>query len=167
VKNDDEYLWANPPFSKLARVLTKVALEKVKMVIITPDWGNSGQNAYWRRLLDRLTVRRLIMPDIELYEKYGDPKNLLPKPKWTSILSVLDGSQNVIAPSELDPSIVMTIVKKNRGFDRKTLEEKCAAILSEPMEIERKKENEPRASFEDERKKFIILSTQEFHKMMI
>ena len=79
----DEFLWANPPFSKLLRTLTKVAMEKTRMVIITPDWGNSGQNAQWRRLLDRLTVKRIILPAIPLYEKFGNAQNLLPAPQWS------------------------------------------------------------------------------------
>ena len=31
--------YANPPFSLLARVLTKIAYEGRRVVVCTPDWG--------------------------------------------------------------------------------------------------------------------------------
>ena len=44
--------YANPPFSLLAKVLTKAAYEGGRFVMCTVDWGYSGEQAYWRRLLD-------------------------------------------------------------------------------------------------------------------
>ena len=44
--------YANPLFSLLAKVLTKIAYEGVRVVLCTPDWGCSGEHAYWRRMLD-------------------------------------------------------------------------------------------------------------------
>ena len=44
--------YANPPFSLLAKVLTKIAYEGGRVVICTADWGCSGEHAYWRRMLD-------------------------------------------------------------------------------------------------------------------
>ena len=43
-------------FSELGRVLTKVALERSRMVLCSPDWGAHGGNEYWRTLLDKLTL---------------------------------------------------------------------------------------------------------------
>ena len=48
--------YANPPFSQLAKVITKITLEGAKVVLCTLDWGTTGEHAYWRRLLDRMTV---------------------------------------------------------------------------------------------------------------
>ena len=48
--------YANPPLSLLAKVLTKIAYEGGRVVMCTPDWGCSGEHAYWRRMLDRMTV---------------------------------------------------------------------------------------------------------------
>ena len=69
---------ANPPLSRLAKVLTKFALEGARVVLGTYDWGTAGEQAYWRRLLYRMmvaernsptalstllkTVRRLCLP---------------------------------------------------------------------------------------------------------
>ena len=49
-------LYANPPFSLLAKVLTKIAYEGGGVVMCTPDLGCSGEHAYWRRMLDRMPV---------------------------------------------------------------------------------------------------------------
>ena len=38
--------YANPPFSLLAKVLTKIAYEGGRVVMRTPDWGCSGKHTY-------------------------------------------------------------------------------------------------------------------------
>ena len=55
--------YANRPFSLLAKVLTKIAYDGGRIVMCTLDWGCSGEHAYWRRLLDRMTVGRVQLPD--------------------------------------------------------------------------------------------------------
>ena len=50
---------AKPPFSLLAKVLTTMAYEGGRVVMCTPDWGCPGEHAYWRRMLDRMTVGRV------------------------------------------------------------------------------------------------------------
>ena len=59
--------YANPPFSLLAKVLTKIAYKGGRVVMCTPDWGCSGEHAYWRRMLDRMTVERMHLPDGPIY----------------------------------------------------------------------------------------------------
>ena len=39
--------YGNPRFSELEKVLTKVALERSRMVLCSPDWGAHGGNEYW------------------------------------------------------------------------------------------------------------------------
>ena len=36
--------YGNPRFSELGKVLTKVALERSRMVLCSPDWGAHGGN---------------------------------------------------------------------------------------------------------------------------
>ena len=55
--------YANAPFTLLAKVLTKSAYEGVRVVMCTPGWGCSGEHAYWRRLLEGMTVGRVQLPD--------------------------------------------------------------------------------------------------------
>ena len=47
--------WANPPWSYILKILNKAVLDRAKVVVITPDWGQTGEAAKWRPLLDRLT----------------------------------------------------------------------------------------------------------------
>ena len=37
------------------------------MVLSTPNWGTTGEHAYWRRLLDRMTVERTELPNGPIY----------------------------------------------------------------------------------------------------
>ena len=113
-KDPQEYLWANPPFSKISKAVTKVALDKAKVVMVTPDWGVFGPTGYWRKVLDRLTVRRMYLPDVPIYEKFGDPSQLLPKPHWQTMVSVLDGGVNLVSALELDPSLVKSLKKRRK-----------------------------------------------------
>ena len=48
-------LWANPPFSQLERVLMKVAMEPQRIIMVTPDWGDSP----WRQILEKLSVAQV------------------------------------------------------------------------------------------------------------
>ena len=59
--------YANPPFYLLAKVLTKNAYEGGRVGMCTPDWGRSGEHAFWRRMLDRMTVGRVQLPDGPIY----------------------------------------------------------------------------------------------------
>ena len=59
--------YANPPFSLLAKVLTQIAYEGVRVVMCTPDSGCSGEHAYWRRMQDQVTVGRVQLPDDLIY----------------------------------------------------------------------------------------------------
>ena len=66
----DEYLWANHPFTKLLLVLTKVAIDEARLVLVTPDWGDTGDVGKWRRILDRLTIDRVeVQMEIPIYKK--------------------------------------------------------------------------------------------------
>ena len=62
--------YAKPPSSLLAKVLTKIAHEGGRVVMCTPDWGCSGEHAYWRHMLDPMTARKQFHLDlIQVYLK--------------------------------------------------------------------------------------------------
>ena len=81
--------YANPPFSLLAKVLTKIAHEGGRFVMCTPDWSCSGEHAYWRRMLDRMTVGRAQLPDGPIYVP-EDSDTAMQAPEWASFLSIVD-----------------------------------------------------------------------------
>ena len=67
--------------------MTKVALERSRMVLCAPDWGAHGGNEYWRTLLDKLTISSVRLPDEAIYVPLGR-KTPIGKPGRGSLLSV-------------------------------------------------------------------------------
>ena len=107
--------YGNPRFSELGKVLTKVALERSRMVLCSPDWGAHGGNEYRRNLLDRLTISSVRLPDEAIYVPQGR-KTPIGKPGWGSMLSVVDGGLTSIPWEDLDPTLVQAIQRESDGL---------------------------------------------------
>ena len=111
--------YANPPFSMLAKVLTKIAYEGGRVVMCTPDWGCSGEHAYWRRMLDRMTVGRVQLHDGPIYVP-EDSDTAMQAPEWASFLSIDDGSLNPVPLCDLDQVLLKEVMAsdlKNRSSE--------------------------------------------------
>ena len=106
---------ANPPFTQLTKVLTKVALEGARAILCTPDWGTTGEQAYWRRLLDRMTVGRTELPNGATYIP-EEPQETMLAAEWGSFLSIVNDSLNPIPVSDLDQVVLTQLIAENRGF---------------------------------------------------
>ena len=121
--------YANPPFSLPAKVLTKIAYEGGRVVMCTPDWGCSGEPAYWRRMLDRMTVGRVQLPDgpISVPE---DSDTAMQAPEWTSFLSIADGSLNHVPLCDLDQVLLKEITAKKCGLTLSDLKNRSPEHLS-------------------------------------
>ena len=121
--------YANPPFSLLAKVLTKIAYEGGRVVMCTPDWHCSGEHAYWRRLLDRMTMGRVQLPDgpISVPE---DSDTAMQAPEWASFLSIVDGSLNSVPLCDLDQVLLKEVMAKNRGLTLSHLKNRSPEHLS-------------------------------------
>ena len=104
--------YGNPRFSELGTVLTKVALERSRMVLCSPDWGAHGGNEYWRNLLDRLTISSVRLPDEAIYVPLGR-KTPIEELRWGSMLSVVDGGLTSISWEDLDPTLVQAIQRES------------------------------------------------------
>ena len=107
--------YGNPRFSELGKVLTKVAYERARMVICTPDWGACGKNAYWRTLLRKLTLTSVNLPDDAIYVPLGKNQPLK-KPGWGSMLSVVDGALAPVPWEELDSKILREIQNESKDM---------------------------------------------------
>ena len=107
--------YGNPRFSEQGKVLSKVALERSRMVLCSPDWGARGGNEYWRNLLDRLTINSVWLPDEAIYVPLGR-KTPIGKPGWGSILSVVDGGLASIPWEDLDSTLVQAIQRESDGL---------------------------------------------------
>ena len=81
----------------------------------TPDWGCSGEHAYWRRMLDGMTVGRVQIPDAPIYVP-EDSDTAMQAPEWASFLSIVDGSPNPVALCDLDQVLLKEVMAENRGL---------------------------------------------------
>ena len=116
LKNTYRFYWrstglcyANPPFSQLAKVLTKIALEVARVILCTPDWGTTGEYAYWRCLLDHMTVGRTELPNGPIHVP-EDSQETTPALEWGSFLSIKDGSLNPVPVSDLDQVVLKEVM---------------------------------------------------------
>ena len=107
--------YRNPRFSELGKVLTKVALERSRMVLCSPDWAAHGGNEYWRTLLDRLSISSVRLPDEAIYVPLAR-KTPIRKPGWGSMLSVVDGGLTSIPWEDLDSTLVQAIQRESHGL---------------------------------------------------
>ena len=121
--------YANPPFSLLAKVLTEIAYEGGRVVMCTPDWGCSRQHAYWRRLLDRMTVGRVQLPDGPIYVP-EDSDTAMQAPEWAGFLSSVDGSLNPVPRCDLDQVLLKEVMAENRGLTLFDLKKRSPEHLS-------------------------------------
>ena len=107
--------YGNPRFSELGKVLTKVALERSRMVLCSSNLGAHGGNEYWRTLLDGLTITSVQLPDEAIYVPLGR-KTPIGKPGWGSMLSVVDGGLTSIPWEDLESTLVQTIQRESDGL---------------------------------------------------
>ena len=107
--------YGNPRFSELGKVLTKVALERSRKVLCSPDWGAHEGNEYWRTLLDKLTRTSIQLPDDAIYVPLG---RMMPigNPRWGSMLSAEDGSLAPVPWEDLHPAMVQGIQRESSGY---------------------------------------------------
>ena len=104
--------YGNHRFSELGKVLTKVALERSRMVLCSPNWGAHGSNGYWRTLLDRLTISPVRLPDEAIYVPLGR-RTPIGKPRWGSMLSVVDRGLTSIPWEDVDSTLVQATQRES------------------------------------------------------
>ena len=85
------------------------------MVLCTPDQGTTSEHAYWRRLLDGMTVGSIEIPNGPIYV-FEDSQETMPAPEWGSFLSIVDGALNPVPVSDLDQVVLKELMAKNRGL---------------------------------------------------
>ena len=107
--------YANPPFSQVAKVLTKIALEGARVVLCTPEWGSTWEHAYWRRLQDRMTLGKTGLPNGPIYV-FDDSQETMPAPEWGSLLSIVDGSLNPVPVCDLDKEVLKELMAESCGL---------------------------------------------------
>ena len=81
----------------------------------SPDWGCSGEHAYWRCMLDRMTVGRVQLPDNPIYVP-EDSATAMQAPEWASFLSIVEGSLNPVPLCDLDQVLLKEVMAENCGL---------------------------------------------------
>ena len=100
---------------RLGKTLTKVALERSRMVLWSPDWGAHAGNEYWHTLLDKLTLSCVQLRDHAIYVPLGS-KMPIGKAGWGSMLIVVDGGLSPVHWEDLDPAMVQEIKRESDGY---------------------------------------------------
>ena len=95
----------------------------------TPDWGCSGEHAYWRQLLDRMTVGRVQLPDGPIYVP-EDSDTAIQAPEWASFLSIVDGFLYPVPLCDLHQVLLKEVMAKNRGLTLFYLEKQSPGHIS-------------------------------------
>ena len=85
------------------------------MVLCTPGSGCSGGHTYGSQLLDRMTVGRVQLHESPIYVP-EDSDTAMQAPKWTSFLSIVDGSLNPVPLCDLDQVLLKEVMAKNSGL---------------------------------------------------
>ena len=77
----------------------------------TPDRGCSGEQAYWRRMLDRMTVGGVQLPDGP-FSMLEDSDTAMQATEWASFLSLVNGSLNPVPRCDLDQVLLKEVMAK-------------------------------------------------------
>jgi hypothetical protein len=143
LSKEDGYIWANPPFSQLDKVLVKIALEPCSMLLVTPNWPNCA----WMRVLEKLASRQSFIPaETPVYRGDASSK-VLPPPPWETIVSLITPESVKINLHELDPKIVKHVQRLSKGWGR---DELLAEVRAYPkFDIPPMMEKEVQAEFFD------------------
>ena len=81
-----DILWANPPFSMMEEVVTKLILEPCKVVLVAPEF----KQASWWKPLDMITVARVYLPAHQGVYVGDCQHTILPPPEWRTSISLVD-----------------------------------------------------------------------------
>ena len=95
----------------------------------TPDWGCSGEHAYWRRMLDRMIVGRVQLPDSPVYVP-EDSDTAMQAPECASFFSIVDGSLNPVPLCDLDLVLLKEVMAENCGLTLSDLKKRSPEHLS-------------------------------------
>ena len=95
----------------------------------TPDWGCSGEHTYWGRMLNRMTVGRVQLPDGPIYVP-EDSDTAMQAPEWASFLSIVDGSPNPVPLCDLDQVLLKEIMAERCGLTLSDLKKRSSEHLS-------------------------------------
>ena len=89
------YLWMNPPYSRLQEVADKIVRDKLKAIMVVPDWRGDG----WLETLMKFTLKRhcYFMGQMVFEDTGGAPWNV-----WALLVDTRKGEVNRLVLPEPD-----------------------------------------------------------------
>ena len=105
-----DILWANPPFSMMEKVVTKIAMEPCKVALCVPIWKIQP----WWKKLQHLAVAHVSLPhNGRIYvEGWNENVIFLPPPSWDSAIYFLDSTK---WSTPTDPQVSAWVREHNLG----------------------------------------------------
>ena len=85
-EHESEFLWANPPFSLMWEVITKIALEPCQAALCCPEWSDEP----WWGTLNEIPHTKVCLPERKRIFHGIYKKDILPSPAWKTYVYLLD-----------------------------------------------------------------------------
>ena len=76
--------YCNPPWPAITRTLQKIAHDRVRAMVVVPEWPS----APWQHLWSQLCEKEILIRDAIYLDDEG---RLRPKPRWDTKIGILDG----------------------------------------------------------------------------
>ena len=118
-------LYADPPFSKILHTLVKVYVDQATVALVIPEgkkWEEKEKP--WGPILEKLTVTKLLLPDVPLY-RLNPKEEVLPKPRWRTAMYLVSGKNVSSNPMEnVSQEIKKFVLKHRRGYGKEEMMKK-------------------------------------------
>ena len=91
IKPQTSNLYPNPPFSNILRTLVNVHVHQATVALVIPEGKKwEEKERLWGPILEKLTVTKLLLPDVPLYQ-LNPKEEVLPKPCWLTAMYLVSG----------------------------------------------------------------------------
>ena len=115
-------MWLNPPFFKISSVLTKLSMEPVVALLVTPSWETPSSRS-WKPLLDQMTSWRLRLRPVDGSLFVSGHGEVLPSPSWPVDVTLIDSTTYRPKPAMLDECLVKWLSKTGRMWGPERLQQ--------------------------------------------
>ena len=112
-------LYVNPPFSKILHTLVNVYVDQATVALVIPEGKKlEEKEKLWGPILEKLTVTKLLLPDVPLY-RLNPKEEVLPKPRWRTAMYLVSGKNVSSNPIEnVSEEIKKFVLKHHRGYGK-------------------------------------------------
>lgn len=109
-QGEGNFLWANPPFQILFKVLAKVCINPCRVVLLCPV----REEATWWPFLQAMPMQRVLLPSDTCLFFGAVKKDVLPPPRWRVMVCFLDSTKGGFP--EPPKHLAKQLQKENEGW---------------------------------------------------